>query len=86
MILANFNCTIDKKGRDGGNKTQRLYRCGSNYALSKIIMDNELEDLWEGRTKILLKSSTTTDPLALDPQQRGSILIQKLLAIPRPIT
>ena len=32
--------------RDGENKTQRLYRCCSSYALSKLIKDNELEDLW----------------------------------------
>ena len=30
----------------GGNRTQRLYKCGSNYALPKIILDNGLEDLW----------------------------------------
>ena len=32
--------------RDDGNKTQRHYRCGSNYALSKVIVYNGLEDLW----------------------------------------
>ena len=31
--------------KDGGNKTQILHRRGSNYALSKLIGDNELEDL-----------------------------------------
>ena len=31
---------------DGGNKTHRLYRCGSDYALSKLTKDNGLEDLW----------------------------------------
>ena len=31
---------------DGGNKTQRLYRSGSNYFLSKLIVDNGLVDLW----------------------------------------
>ena len=31
---------------DGGNKTQRLYRSCSNYALSKLIVDHGLEDLW----------------------------------------
>ena len=29
-----------------GNKIQKLYRCGSNYALSKITQVNDLEDLW----------------------------------------
>ena len=37
---------MDKMKRDGGNKTQRLYRCGSNYALSQLILNNELEVLW----------------------------------------
>ena len=32
--------------RDGENKTQRLYRFCSNYSLLKLIVDNELEDLW----------------------------------------
>ena len=45
-ILGDFNCTIDKMHRDGENKTQRLYRCCSNYSLSKLIMDNGLENLW----------------------------------------
>ena len=46
IILREFNCTMDKMVNDGGNKTQRLYRCGSNYALLKNIVDNELENLW----------------------------------------
>ena len=37
---------MDKIDRDSENKTQRLYRCCSNYALSKLIVDNGLEDLW----------------------------------------
>ena len=36
---------MDKVERDDGNKTQRLYRCGSNYDLPKLIVDNWLEDL-----------------------------------------
>ena len=46
IIIWDFNCTMDKMDRDGENKTQRLYRCCSSYALSKLIKDNELEDLW----------------------------------------
>ena len=45
IILRDFNCTMDKMGRGGGNKTQILYRCRSNYALSKLIMDNRLKGL-----------------------------------------
>ena len=37
---------MDKMDRDVENKTQRLYWCCSSYALSKLIKDNELEDLW----------------------------------------
>ena len=46
IIIGDLNCTMDKIDRDGENKTQRLYRCCSNYALSKLIVDNGLEDLW----------------------------------------
>ena len=46
IILGDFNCIMDKMDSDGGSKTQRIYRCRSNYALSKLIMDNGLEDLW----------------------------------------
>ena len=45
-MLGVLNCTMDKIDRDGKNKVQRLYRCCSNYALSKLIVDNGLEDLW----------------------------------------
>ena len=44
-MLGNLNCTMDKIDRDGENKTQRLYRCCSNYVLSKLIVDNGFEDL-----------------------------------------
>ena len=37
---------MDKIDRDGENKTQRLHRCCSNYPLSNLIIDNEIEDLW----------------------------------------
>ena len=46
IIIGDFNCTLEKKDRDEGNKTRKRYRCHSNFALSKIIMDNGLEDLW----------------------------------------
>ena len=45
-MLGDLNCAMDKIDRDGENKTQRLYRCCSNFALSKLIVDNELQDLW----------------------------------------
>ena len=46
IILEDFNCTMDKMDRDGENKTQRPYWCCSSYALSKLIVDDELGDLW----------------------------------------
>ena len=46
IMLEDLNCTMDKIDRDGENKTQRLHRCCSNYALSKLIIDNGIEDLW----------------------------------------
>ena len=44
IILGNFNRTMGKMERDGRNKT--LCKCHFNYALSKLIVDNGLEDLW----------------------------------------
>ena len=32
--------------RDSGNETQKPYECSSNYALSKLIVDNGDQDLW----------------------------------------
>ena len=32
--------------RDCENKTQKLYKCFSSYVLSKLIVDNGLEDQW----------------------------------------
>ena len=46
IILGDLNCAMDKIDRHGENKKQRLYRCCSNYALSKLIVDNGLQDLW----------------------------------------
>ena len=46
IIIGDFNCILDKMDRDEGNKTQKCYRCHSNFALFKLIMENVLEDLW----------------------------------------
>ena len=62
-IIGDLNCTMDKIDRDSENKTQRLCRCCSNYALSKLIVDNGLEDLGEGRTQIPLSSPATVGSL-----------------------
>ena len=46
IILLDLHCTINKMDRDGGTKTRRIYRCRSNYALSKLILGFGFEDLW----------------------------------------
>ena len=45
ITLGDFDCTIDKMYRDCGNKKQRTYKFRSNYPLSKLIVDNGLENL-----------------------------------------
>ena len=45
ITLSDFNCTINKMEKDGGNKMQRTHGCGSIYSLSKLIVDKRLEDL-----------------------------------------
>ena len=46
ILLGDFNCTLDRMERDEGKKTRKNYRCHSTFALSKIVLDNGLEDLW----------------------------------------
>ena len=53
VMLGDLNCTMDKIDRHGEKKTktkqkktQRLYRCCSSYALSKLIIGHGLKDLW----------------------------------------
>ena len=74
LMLGVLNCTMDKIERDGENKTQRLYMCCSNYALSKLIVDNELEDLWRRESSDSPKLSFYDRSFARD-QYRPSILI-----------
>ena len=50
IMFGDLNCTMDKTDRDGENKTQRRHRCFSNYALSKLIIDNGTEDLWRRKS------------------------------------
>ena len=45
IMLGDLNCAMDITDRDGENKTQRLYRWFSSYALCKLIVDNGLGDL-----------------------------------------
>ena len=46
ILLGDFNCTLNPMDRDERNNTQKRYRCHSNFALSKLILDQGLEDLW----------------------------------------
>ena len=63
IMLGAVNCTMDKIDRDGENKTQRLYRCCSNYALCKLILEMGLRIYGEPRTQIPSSSSATIVPL-----------------------
>ena len=63
IMLGVLNCTMDKIDRDGENKTQRLYRCYFNYALSKLSWIMGLRIYGEGRTHIPPSLSVTTGPL-----------------------
>ena len=61
IILGDLHCTMDKMDRDGGNKTQRFYRCCANYGL---IVHNSMRIYGEGRTQIPLSSPAMIGPLA----------------------
>ena len=71
MIFGEFNCTMDKMDRCGGNKTQRLYRCSSNYAPSKLIVDNGLENIWRRENPDSLRSPATIGSLARIQGRQG---------------
>ena len=71
IILGNLNCTMDKKDRNGENKTQRLYRCCSNYVLSKLIVDNGLEDLWRREKPDSPESTWYNRSFAKDNYRQG---------------
>ena len=68
VMLEDLNCTMDKIDRDDENKIQRLYRCCSNYALSKLIMDNGLEDLWSRENPDSLEFTCYDRSFAKDPR------------------
>ena len=59
---------MNKMDRHGGNKTQRLYRCCSYYALN---VDNGLRIYGEARTQILLSSPAMIGPLARIQDRQG---------------
>ena len=67
-MLGDLNYTMDKIDRNDENKIQRLYRCYSNYALSKLIMDNGLEDLWNRENPDSLEFTCYNRSFAKDPR------------------
>ena len=71
IMLGNVNFTMNRRDRDGENKTKRLYRCCSSYALSKLIVDNGLRIYGEGRAKIPLSSPATIGPLPRIHDRQG---------------
>ena len=71
---------------EGKNKTQRLNRYYSNYALSKPIVNNGLEDLWRRENPDSPEFSCNDRSFRRNPGETGSILIQTLQTIPRLIT
>ena len=75
IILGDFHCTKDKMGKDGENKIQRIYRCCSNYSLSKLIADNGLEDLWRRENQDSPEFTRYNRSFGKDPGYTGSILM-----------
>ena len=86
IMLGDLNCSMDKINRDGENKTKILYRCCSNYALSKLIVENSLEDLWRRENPDSLSSTATIRPLPRIQDRQGLYWYKKLLKMPRLIT
>ena len=74
-MLGDLYCTVDKIDRDGENKTKRLYRCCSNYTLSKLIVDNRLEDSWKRKNPDSSEFTCYDRSFDKDPGYTGSILI-----------
>ena len=70
---------MDIIDRDGENKTQRLYRCCYNYALSKLIVENGPEDLCRKENPDSPEFTCYNRSFAKDPGKTGSILISILI-------
>ena len=74
-IFGDFNCTLDKMDRYGENKTQRLYRCRSSYALSKFIMDKGPQDFWRRKNPDSPEFTCFDRSFGKDPGYTGPLLI-----------
>ena len=75
MILGDFNCTMDKMDRVFENKTQILYRCCFNYTLSKLIVNNGLEDQWRTKNSDSPEFTRYDRSFGKDPGWARSMLI-----------
>lgn len=64
IMLGDFNSAVDKIDRNGGNKTHRLCRCHSDYAMSKLVVGNGFEDL-------LRKENPKSSPTKRSPLAQG---------------
>ena len=78
-IIWDLSCTIDKIGRDSENKIKRIYRCSSNCALWKLIVDNGLEDLWRREDQDSPEFTCYDRFFAKDPGYTESIQISILI-------
>ena len=67
MTLRDFNFTMDKMDKDGENKTQRVYRCCSNYALSKSSWVMGLRIFVEGKNPDSLQFTRYDRSFGKDP-------------------
>ena len=74
LIIRNFIFTMNKMDMDGGNKPQRLHRCGSNMPCQNVSSIMSSRTYREGRTQIPVISPITIDLLAQDPGQTFTIL------------
>ena len=67
-MLGDFSCTMDQMDTDGENKTQIFYRCCSNYALWKIIVDIGIEDIWRRETQYSPELPRYNRSFVIDPE------------------
>ena len=70
---------MDEIDKDGANKTQKRYRCCSNCALRKLVVDIGLEDLWRRENPDSPEFTCHNRSFANDPGYTGSILISILI-------
>ena len=75
IILEEFNCAMDNMESDSEKKTKRFFWCCSSYALSKLIVDKGLKDLWRKENPNFSESIRYDRPFGKDSEQTGSIVM-----------